>query len=172
MVPTDLNHLIETTALVSRNQWKYIADMSLDLDPELPSVVCVAGEVSQVLLNLIVNAADAITDALKERSGTKGTIALTTRVADACVEVRVCDSGTGIPLEVRSKVFDPFFTTKDVGKGSGQGLALAYATVVHKHHGTLDFETKVGAGTTFIVRLPLAPQPSSDKQGNNRDEQR
>jgi signal transduction histidine kinase len=154
--PTNLNHLIETTVLVSRNQWKYVADLNTSLDPALPLVACVAGEVSQVLLNLVVNAADAITEAQAGHAGAKGVITITTRVIDGSAEVRVSDSGTGIPPEVRGRIFDPFFTTKDVGRGSGQGLALAYATVVQKHHGTIDFETAVGVGTTFIVRLPIA----------------
>lgn len=159
MASTDLNHLIETTALVSRNRWKLVADLNTDLDPALPLVACVAGEVSQVFLNLIVNAADAITDALRDRPGPKGVITITTRVMESFAEVRVSDSGTGIPPDVRNRVFDPFFTTKDVGKGSGQGLALAYATVVQKHHGTIHFESTVGVGTAFIIRLPLGPCP-------------
>ena len=157
MVPTDLNHLIETTGLLSRNQWKYVADLNTDLAPALPFVPCFAGEMSQVFLNLIVNAVDAITDALKERPGAKGVIAITTRVVDNCAEIRISDSGTGIPPDVRSRIFDPFFTTSDVGKESGQGLARAHATVVRKHQGTIDFETTVGVGTTFIIRLPLPP---------------
>jgi two-component system NtrC family sensor kinase len=156
MVPTDLNHLIETTVLISRHQWKYVADVNVDLDPGLPFVACLAGEVSQVLLNLIANAADAITDAQKDSPGAKGVMTIKTRLVDNSAEVRLSDSGVGIPLDIRSKIFDPFFTTKDVGKGSGQGLALAYATIVQKHHGTIDLETTVGVGTTFIVRLPLS----------------
>lgn len=155
MVPTDLNHLIETTVLVSRNRWKYVADLKTNLDPALPRVACAAGEVSQVVLNLIVNAADAIADTQKNPSDPKGVITITTRVHDGAAEIRVGDTGTGIPPEVRSRVFDPFFTTKEVGRGSGQGLALAHATVVQKHRGTIDFETAVGVGTTFIVRLPM-----------------
>jgi len=156
MVPTDLNHLIESTVLLTRNHWNCLADLTLDLDPGLPLVACVAGEISQVTLDLIVNAADAIKDALRERPGARGKIIITTRVAGGCAEVRISDSGMGIPFEVRSKIFDPFFTTKDVGQGSGQALALAYASVVQKHHGALDFVTTVGAGTTFVVRLPLS----------------
>jgi PAS domain S-box-containing protein len=162
MAPTDLNRLIETTALVSRNRWKYVADLNTSLDPALPPVACVAGEVSQVLLNLIVNAADAIADAQKDRAGAKGVITISTRVRDGSAEVRVSDSGTGIPPEVRSRIFDPFFTTKEVGRGSGQGLALAYATVVQKHRGAIDFETTAGVGTTFIILLPFTPARPHD----------
>jgi two-component system NtrC family sensor kinase len=153
MCAADLNHLIQTTVVVSRNQWKYVADLNTDLDPGLPFVACLAGELSQVFLNLIVNAADAIGDARKLKPGTKGVIAITTRCVDGQAEVRVSDTGTGIPPEIRSKIFDPFFTTKDIGRGSGQGLALAYATM-KKHHGTIEFETAMGVGTTFILRVP------------------
>jgi signal transduction histidine kinase len=117
----------------------------------------VAGELSQVFLNLIVNAADAVIDVVNGNRGKKGTIQITSRRAGEFVEVRVSDSGIGIPEAVQPKIFDPFFTTKDIGRGSGQGLAIAHAIVVQKHHGHIDFETAAGAGTTFIVRLPIRP---------------
>jgi len=155
MAPADLNRVIEATALISRNKWKYVADLKTGLDPELPAVACVAGELSQVFLNLIVNAADAIGDAIQDGASQKGTIWITSRRDGDFAEVRVRDSGTGIPPAVRSKIFDPFFTTKEVGKGTGQGLAISYAIVVQKHRGTIEFETALGAGTTFIIRLPI-----------------
>jgi PAS domain S-box-containing protein len=155
MVPTDLNRVIEATALISRNKWKYVADLKTVLDAELPAVPCVGGELGQVFLNLIINAADAIGDAIKDGAAQKGTIWITSRQDGDFAEIRVRDSGTGIPPAVRSKIFDPFFTTKDVGQGSGQGLAISYAIVVQKHHGTIEFETTLGAGTTFIIRLPI-----------------
>jgi two-component system, NtrC family, sensor kinase len=161
MVPADINHLIETTIQVSKNHWKYVADLKTDLDPGLPLVPCLPGELSQVFLNLLVNAADAITEALKDRPGKKGTIDVTTRASGSFAEIRISDSGTGIRADIQSKIYDPFFTTKEVGRGSGQGLTLAHATVVKKHHGSLDFETALGAGTTFVVRLPLSPQESN-----------
>jgi two-component system NtrC family sensor kinase len=156
MAPTDLNRLIETTTIVCRNRWKCLAELITDLDPLLPLVPCIAGEISQVLLNLIVNAADAIEDALPGRDEKKGIIRISTRVIDGCAEVRVSDTGTGITPEVRARMFDLFFTTKPVGKGTGQGLALAYTTVVNKHHGTIDCETEAGAATTLVVRLPIS----------------
>ncbi len=155
MAPADLNRIIDATALVSRNKWKDVADLYRNLDPDLPLVTCVAGELSQVFLNLIVNAADAIGEA-RSAAAKKGTIWITSARDGDFVEVRVRDTGTGIPEAVRSKMFDLFFTTKDVGQGSGQGLAIAYAIVVTKHRGTIDFETAMGQGTTFIVRLPIA----------------
>jgi PAS domain S-box-containing protein len=151
----DLNGAVESTLTVSRNEWKYVADLNMQLDPHLPQVVCLPGEVNQVVLNLVVNAAHAIADQVAE-GGEKGLITVSTRRDGDFVEIRVGDTGTGIPEHVRSRIFDPFFTTKDVGKGSGQGLAIAHGVVVDKHKGTIDFETEMGKGTTFIVRLPLA----------------
>jgi PAS domain S-box-containing protein len=155
MAPTDLNRVIEATAVISRNKWKGVADFKTSLDLELPAVPCVAGELSQVFLNLIINAADAIGDAIQDGAPQKGTIWITSRRDGDFAEVRVRDSGTGIPPAVRPRIFDPFFTTKDVGQGSGQGLAISYAIVVQKHQGTIEFETTVGVGTTFIIRLPI-----------------
>jgi PAS domain S-box-containing protein len=154
MTPVDLNRTIESTAIVSRNEWKYVAELTTDLDPALPPVPCLASEFNQVMLNLIVNAAHAIADAVKG-NGSKGSIRITTRVDGPWVEIRVADTGTGIPESIQSRVFDPFFTTKEVGKGTGQGLAIAHSVVVQKHRGTIRFESKPGIGTTFIVRLPL-----------------
>jgi signal transduction histidine kinase len=134
-----------------------------DLDPALPPVRCLSDEVSQVFLNLIVNAAHAIEDS--PRAGAGGLITITSRLDGDKVEVRVADNGTGIPAAVRHKVFDPFFTTKDVGRGTGQGLPLAHAVVVQRHGGSLRFETEEAAGTTFIVTLPLEPMHESAPAG-------
>jgi len=154
--PVALNQLIETTALVSRTHWKYVADLETDLDPRLPEITGMAGELGQVILNLLVNGADAIADVIKDKPGEKGTLSIRTRHDGEFAEIRVRDTGTGIPLEIRSKVFDPFFTTKPMGSGTGQGLSIAYAIVTKRHRGTISFETEVGVGTTFIVRLPIA----------------
>jgi PAS domain S-box-containing protein len=153
--PADLNKAIESTVTVSRNEWKYVAETVLDLDPSLPQVPCLEGDIKQVLLNLIVNASHAIADVVGDGSDAKGTITVTTRAEDEWVEIRVTDTGTGIPDEAKSKVFDPFFTTKQVGKGTGQGLAIARSAIVDRHNGTITLETEVGRGTTFIIRLPL-----------------
>ncbi len=151
----DLNRAIENTIVVSRNEWKQVAEVTTDLDPELPPVPCVVGEFNQVMLNLIVNAAHAIADEVKE-SGRVGTIHISTRQRDEMAEIRVSDTGGGIPEAIRTQVFDPFFTTKPVGKGTGQGLAIAYAVIVQKHNGRIRFESQPGRGTTFIIQLPLA----------------
>jgi two-component system NtrC family sensor kinase len=170
--PADLNKAVESTATVARNEWKYVADLNLDLAADLPFVPCFLGEFNQSVLNLIVNAAHAIGDAVKDNPGTKGLITVSTRHDGDFVEVRVADTGTGIPEAHRAHIFEPFFTTKDVGRGTGQGLALVYNTVVKRHGGTARFETETGKGTTFILRLPVNPaivpaeppagQPASD----------
>jgi PAS domain S-box-containing protein len=123
-VEVDLNRSVESTVTVSRNEWKYVADVVLDLDPDLAPVVCFPGEMNQAVLNLVVNAAHAIADAHLGDPGAKGTITISTRQAGDAVEIRVADTGTGIPEGLRDRIFDPFFTTKPLGKGTGQGLAL------------------------------------------------
>ena len=158
MTDLNLNHAIESTITVASNEWKYVAEVETDFDPELPLVPCLPGEFNQVVLVLIVNAAHAIADVVDNGQAGKGTITVSTGRNGEFAEIRITDTGTGIPVEVRDKIFDPFFTTKEVGKGTGQGLSLAYGIVVGKHGGTLDFETEVGKGTTFIIRLPLERQ--------------
>jgi PAS domain S-box-containing protein len=153
----DLNHAVETTLVVARSETKDVADVVTDLGP-LPLVPCQLGDVNQVLLNLVINAAHAVTD-----GGGRGRIDVVTRQEGEQVVVAVRDSGTGIPEEVRDRIFDLFFTTKKVGRGTGQGLALAKA-VVDQHGGTLTFESEVGRGTTFYLRLPVAPAPSQLKE--------
>ncbi|MEJ5330704.1 MAG: PAS domain S-box protein [Desulfobaccales bacterium] len=152
--PVNLNKAIENTLTVARNEWKYVAEVITDLDPELPLVACLPDEFNQVLLNLIINAAQAIDEKVDRQKGEKGLITITTRSDGEWVEIRIRDTGPGIPEKIRSRIFDPFFTTKEVGKGTGQGLAIAHAVVVEKHQGNITFETEVGQGTTFIIRLP------------------
>jgi PAS domain S-box-containing protein len=151
----DLNRAIETTVAISRNEWRYVADVQTHLAPNLPMVPCLAGEINQVLLNLLVNAAHAIADVAKVKENSRGTITISTRQDGDSVELAIADTGTGIPEHARERVFDPFFTTKEIGKGTGQGLMLAQTVVVKKHGGRIWFETEIGKGTTFFVRLPL-----------------
>jgi PAS domain S-box-containing protein len=151
----DINRAIETTIAVARNEWKYVADIDTSFADDLPAVVCLAGEFNQVILNLLINAAHAIGDAVKGRSGSKGTITIATRRHGEWMEVQISDTGSGIPENIRARIFEPFFTTKEVGKGTGQGLALAHAVIVKKHHGKIWFESEIGKGTTFFLRLPL-----------------
>lgn len=154
-VNTDLNRAIESTVTISRNEWKYVADLELDLDPGLQPVPCHPGAINQAVLNLIVNAAHAIGEAVG-RSGEKGRITVRTRSEGPWAVIQVEDTGPGIPLAIQSRIFDPFFTTKGVGKGSGQGLAIARSVIVDKHGGSLGFDTQPGQGTLFTIRLPLA----------------
>ena len=159
-IPTDINQAIEATLVVSANEWKRVATIVKDFDATLPPVPCLAGEFNQVILNLVVNAAHTIADAAGKNRGEKGIITLSTRRNGPWAEIQVRDTGTGIPEAIREKVFDPFFTTRPFGKGTGQGLAIARNVIVNRHQGTLTFQTETGAGTTFVIRLPLAPEPN------------
>lgn len=151
----DINQTIESTITVARNEWKYIADVETDFAADMPLVPCLPGEFNQVVLNMIINATHAIADVVRNSPDEKGLITISTRRDGDWVEVRVRDTGTGIPDDVKSRIFDPFFTTKEVGRGTGQGLAISHAVITEKHNGTITLETKVGQGTTFIIRLPL-----------------
>jgi PAS domain S-box-containing protein len=161
----NLNAAISNTVTVARNEWKYVADMELDLDEALPTVPCLVGPFNQVILNLIINSAHAIAGTNAGGSEAKGRIRITTRQHGDCVEIRVADTGGGIPQKIRNRIFDPFFTTKQVGKGTGQGLAIAHNIVVEKHGGTIEVESEDGKGATFILRLPLqaAEQPVENR---------
>ncbi|MDX1516023.1 MAG: ATP-binding protein, partial [Woeseiaceae bacterium] len=151
----DLNSAITNTITVASNEWKYVANVETDFDENLPPVVCYQQEVNQVILNLIVNAAHAIEASRDGDDAEKGTIAISTRGLDDAVEIRVADTGCGIPDEIRERIFDPFFTTKEVGKGTGQGLAITYRTIVDKHNGSVAVDSTPGRGSTFTIRLPL-----------------
>lgn len=158
----DLNNAIESTITVARNEWKYVADVITEFDRSIPLVVCYPGEVNQTILNLIVNAAHAIKDNL--RAGEKGKITIRTSMREEYAEIAISDTGSGIPEAIRTRIFEPFFTTKEVGKGTGQGLALAHSIVVKKHLGRIWFETKVGSGTTFFIDLPLNTMNMQEEQ--------
>ncbi len=158
-VALDLNHAIQSTITVAQNEWKYVADVETRFDRTLPAVSCLPGEFNQVILNLIVNAAHAIGDRAK-KGNEKGKITVETGRCPTGVEIRIGDTGTGIPLDVRAKIFDPFFTTKEIGKGTGQGLAIARSIIVDKHEGSIGFESVIGEGTTFIIRLPYQEKAS------------
>ena len=150
--PADLNQALLNTITVARNEYKYVAEVETDLG-DLPLVSCYIGELNQVFLNLLVNAAHAIGATVGDSQG-KGRIGISTAKDGDMVEIRIQDTGCGIPVNIRERVFDPFFTTKEVGKGTGQGLAIAHSIVLEKHGGNLTFETEEGRGTTFIIRLP------------------
>lgn len=153
--PSDLGQIVDCALAMCRSQWEDVADVVRDFDPELPPLTCLAGELSEAILNLIVNAAQAIRDAVRQGTIRRGTIAIRARRKPPWAEIRVEDNGTGMAPEICGKVFEPFFTTRDVGEGMGQGLTVAHAIVVHQHAGAITFDTQPGQGTTFIVHLPL-----------------
>ncbi|MFK8029336.1 MAG: MHYT domain-containing protein [Gammaproteobacteria bacterium] len=153
----DLSKTIANTITVASNEWKYVAKVHTEFITDLPLVRCYPQQISQVVLNLIVNAAHAIHEKNGDATGKLGTITVSTQKKGEMAEIRVTDTGCGIPDENRDRIFDPFFTTKEVGIGSGQGLAMAYATIVDGHRGELNIESDVGKGTTFIIRIPINP---------------
>jgi signal transduction histidine kinase len=165
MHPVDLNQGVQATLTIATHEYKYVADLETELG-EIPQVVCHAGDVNQVVLNLVVNAAHAIGDVVKD-SGEKGKIKVRTYLEAEFVVITVTDTGCGIPVDARPHLFEPFFTTKEVGKGTGQGLAIARSVVVDKHGGSLDFDTELGHGTTFIIRLPIAGRPATARPGGS-----
>jgi PAS domain S-box-containing protein len=152
MAFVDLNQAINSTLTISKHEYKYVADVQMNAG-ELPPVLCHVSEVNQVLLNLFVNAAHAISERIGG-SQDRGVISVSTRLDGAQVEVAIGDTGTGISEAARGHIFEPFFTTKKVGKGTGQGLAIA-RRVVERHGGSLRFETELGKGTVFFLRLPV-----------------
>jgi PAS domain S-box-containing protein len=157
----DLNRAIETTLAVARNEYKYCAQVETRFGA-MPEVRCNVGELNQVFLNLIVNAAHAVDESGKDAC--TGRITVVTSASTDTVSIAIGDNGCGIASENLEKIFDPFFTTKPVGRGTGQGLAIARSIVVEKHGGRIDVESTVGKGTTFTVHLPIAgrgsPRPS------------
>jgi len=151
---TKINDSILTTVTITKNEWKYSADLEMEFDESIPTVLCTVDEVNQVILNMIINAVHAIQEAKKTRDFDKGLIKIKTYYDEEFVYIAISDSGTGISKENLNRVFDPFFTTKEVGKGTGQGLAIAHDIIVNKHGGKIDLESKVGEGTKFIIALP------------------
>lgn len=151
--PVDLRHALETTLLVASNEYKYVAKVRTEFE-ELPQVVCNVGELNQVFLNLIVNAAHAIKDAGREVDSGEITIRAAAEGDQAVISVS--DNGCGVPEENLTKLYDPFFTTKEVGRGTGQGLAISHSIVVDKHGGEISVSSEVGVGTQFTIRLPIA----------------
>lgn len=154
-VKTDINQSLEATVTVCKNEWKYVANIAWELEKNLPLIACYPAEINQVVLNLIVNSAHAIEEKmLVTGDKTKGTITLRTKLIEDGVRIEISDSGMGIKQEIKDRIFEPFFTTKGVGKGTGQGLAMAYACIQQKHKGKISFESKEGEGTKFIIELP------------------
>lgn len=155
----DLNHALDNAITVARNEWKYVAEVVTDFDDALPLVEGHTDQINQVLLNVIVNAAQAIADDRPD-DGPMGTITARTRREGGSVEIRIEDTGGGIAPNVQPRIFEPFFTTKQVGRGTGQGLAIVYNVVVDNHRGTVQVESEVGEGAVFIIRLPIKQNES------------
>jgi signal transduction histidine kinase len=170
MADVDLNRSIKTTLNMARNEYKIVAELETDFG-DIPPVHCHSGDINQVVLNLLLNAAHAINDVV-EGTSKKGRITVRTRAIGDYVEVSIGDTGDGIPESVRGRIFEPFVTTKEVGRGAGQGLALSRGIVVEKLKGSLHFETQTGKGTTFYIRLPVSgtatPALSSDNESTHK----
>jgi PAS domain S-box-containing protein len=162
---TDLNRAIQSTITVASNEWKYVAEIEMDLDANLPAVHCSPAEFNQVVLNMVVNAAHAIGDVVGDGGKGKGKIKVKTRPEGDWAVVEISDSGCGMPPRIQQRIFDPFFTTKEVGKGTGQGLAIAHNVVVDKHGGTIKVVSSPGKGTTFIIRLPIGGKSEPEAAG-------
>lgn len=159
--PINLNKAIESTITVARNEWKYVADVTTDFDETLPPVTCFPGELNQVFLNIIVNAAHAMENMTFDNSD-KGNIHIATKTNGNLVNVTIRDNGCGIPKETQSRIFDPFFTTKEVGKGTGQGLSIAHTVITENHKGTITCDSQEGDGTVFTIQLPLTGAPPKE----------
>jgi len=169
-VATDINRAIDSTLTVCRNVWKHVAEVETDLAPDLPQVLCFPADINQVLLNLVVNAAQAIEAA---KLGQPGLIKVATRdLGDGFAEIRISDNGPGVPKSIRDKIFDPFFTTKEVGKGTGQGLSICLDVVRNKHGGRLFLDEQPSGGACFIVQLPfLGPSEAAGKPSQETDQE-
>ena len=163
--PENLEAIVQTAVIVCQNEWKTVADLKIEVAPGMPLVPCLRDEIGQLVLNLVVNSGHAISARKADGDRIDGHISIAIGWSDQSAELRFTDNGAGIPEKIQSRVFDPFFTTKPVGVGTGQGLAIAYSTVVERHHGQITLESEVGRGTCFLVRLPLDPPVPLDAQG-------
>jgi two-component system NtrC family sensor kinase len=151
---TDLNLVVESAVTVTAHHWQPVAELRMELNPSLPLVSCIRASINQVLVNLLVNAADAVQERNQKTYRNLGMITIKTRYDDANVYLVVSDTGNGINPDHINKIFNPFFTTKDVGKGTGQGLSITHDIIVEKHGGHVEVDTVLGQGTTFTISLP------------------
>jgi signal transduction histidine kinase len=156
---TDINRAVKNTVLVSKSEWKDCTVVETNLEENLPTVECVAGDINQVLLNMMINAVHAFSDKNHHHEAAPNTITVSTNSTDYDVFILIQDNGSGMTEEVKSKVFDHFFTTKDVGQGTGQGLSLAHNIIVDRYTGSIDVDSELGVGTTFTIRLPRDGPP-------------
>ncbi len=164
----DIAEAIESTVIIARNEWRYIAELRTIFDENVPSIPCFRDEFNQVILNIVINAAHAIEEkfnCLTTNSTPKGLITISTYSEPDSVVIEIEDNGTGIPDEIKNRIFDPFFTTKEVGKGTGQGLSLAYSVIVDLHKGEINTDTILGGGTKFTLKLPISPSLEIESLG-------
>ena len=170
-MPVDINRALESTIAVSTNEWKYVAEISSNFDETSPIVLAFPVELNQALLNILVNAAHAVSDMTEGGAKGKGKITVATKLLSDAVQVSITDSGAGIPDDIKARIFDPFFTTKEVGKGTGQGLSIAHSVIVNKHGGRLLCESAPGEGATFLIQIPMESDGienvSSDVESNS-----
>ena len=162
----NIHDSLESTITVAQNEWKYVADIERDYEDNLPLVPCLIGELDQVFINLIVNAAHSIGDVVRESGINKGKITIGTRTHHDFVEIFIKDTGAGIPRSIQTRLFDPFFTTKEVGKGTGQGLSIAHSIVVDKHQGRIELDSELGKGSIFSIQLPLRAEATICRESN------
>ncbi|OIQ44950.1 MAG: histidine kinase [Gammaproteobacteria bacterium MedPE] len=147
---------IESTIIISRSEWRYIAELKTQYAEELPYIKCLRDEFNQVILNFIVNAAHAIEEKYSNDSAELGQIYIEVSSEDDSITIIIKDDGIGMSSDVKEKIFSPFYTTKGVGKGTGQGLSLAYSVIVEKHKGSITVTSEPMMGTTFNIMLPVS----------------
>lgn len=152
---SDINDAVKNTVLVTFNEWKHFVELNMDLDPDLPQILCHISDINQVLMNLIMNSTHAVMDVVGQQSKVKGNVSIKTYTENENIVVAISDTGSGIPKKIQDQIFNPFFTTKPIGQGTGQGLSMAYSVIVEKHGGTISFDTKEGQGSTFFLSLPM-----------------
>lgn len=154
-VSADIHKIIQNSITLSKNTWKYIAEIETKFADDLPPLVCQANDINQVIVNMLVNSSHALEDKFGDVDDMKGKIEIKTNCTEDHIILEIKDNGLGMPEKVIKRVFDPFYTTKDVGKGTGQGLAIAYDIIVTKHGGDIEVSSEEGVGTQFIIKIPI-----------------
>ncbi|HNX57736.1 MAG TPA: ATP-binding protein, partial [Spirochaetota bacterium] len=154
-IPYDVLKIVNDVVTITRNEWKYVSDVDVTASGNIPLISCHPNVISQVLVNMIVNSAQSIAEKFGTVTDKQGKIGIAVSSLSDYIEIKVSDNGKGIPDSIKDRIFDPFFTTKDVGKGTGQGLAIAYSAITTMHGGTIMVDSNVNEGTVFTIRLPF-----------------
>lgn len=154
-ISANLENIISSSITLSKNAWKYIAEIETNFDKSIPNIVCQPNDLNQVIVNMIVNSSHSMENKFENKDSLEGKIIISTFEKNENVEITISDNGLGMPEKIVKRIFDPFFTTKDVGKGTGQGLAIAYDIIVNKHNGDIKVNSEDGVGTTFLITLPI-----------------